>query len=325
VRDVCLSIHDFIGQRTVVERFLEQFRSGRTSHAYVLSGPPGIGKKTLAREMARTLLCLEGPDSAPCGRCRGCKSFEAGLNTNFLEIVPKTRNILIEQIRVMLDDIAIRPAMGRKVYLIQEADRMTPQAQNCLLKTLEEPPPYAVILMTASNFESLLITIRSRVVHFKLGPYTDAEIRLILKQHGKSSPPGDPIIAYSEGIPARALELEGNRNFVETRERVFSYLLDESGMAGLELNRYLAENKDALPDCLDILESAYRDAMLILCGRKGSLINQDKRDKLIKYAEKQTIQGLISRIDNINGVREQLKRYTNYQLAVDLLTLVPQC
>jgi DNA polymerase-3 subunit delta' len=320
-----LSIHDFIGQKQVFNRFMGQFRSGMASHAYVLSGSSGIGKKTLAREMAKTLLCTEEPSRAPCGRCRGCKSFDAGSNPNFFEIAPKTRNILIEQIRVILEDITVRPAHGRKVYLIQEADRMTPQAQNCLLKTLEEPPPYAVILMTASNFESLLITIRSRVVHLKLGRYSDEEMRMILRMHGKDSSDTDPAIAYSEGIPARALAITGNKSFVETRELVFSYLFGsgDGNSADCELNQHLSGNKDALSDCLNILESAYRDAMLILCGKTDSLINWDKRDKLMEYAKKSSIQALIAKIEELNGVRSQLKRYINHQLAVDLVTLVP--
>lgn len=317
-----MSILDFIGQKEVIGRFIDQFRSGMASHAYVLSGPPGIGKKTLARKMAQTLLCLEGPDSAPCGRCRGCRSFEAGLNTNFFQIVPETRSVLIDQVRVILDDITVRPAKGRKVYLIQEADRMTPQAQNCLLKTLEDPPPYAVIIMTAGNFESLLITIRSRVVHFRLSRYSDEEIRMILEKHGKASPEGDPAVVYSEGIPARALALSGNKDFVKTRELVLSYLFDdEKDMADLELNQYLSANREALADCLDILESAWRDAMLILCGKTGSLINSDKSDKLMKYAKKNSIQGLIEKIEELNGVRSQLRRHINHQLAVDLVTL----
>ena len=317
-----MSILDYIGQKEVIGRFIDQFRSGMASHAYVLSGPPGIGKKTLARKMAQTLLCLEGPDSAPCGRCRGCRSFEAGLNTNFFQIVPETRSVLIDQVRVILDDITVRPAKGRKVYLIQEADRMTPQAQNCLLKTLEDPPPYAVIIMTAGNFESLLITIRSRVVHFRLSRYSDEEIRMILEKHGKASPDGDPAVVYSEGIPARALALSGNKDFVKTRELVLSYLFDdEKDMADLELNQYLSANREALADCLDILESAWRDAMLILCGKTGSLINSDKSDKLMKYAKKNSIQGLIEKIEELNGVRSQLRRHINHQLAVDLVTL----
>ena len=317
-----MSILDFIGQKEVIGRFIDQFRSGMASHAYVLSGPPGIGMKTLARKMAQTLLCLEGPDSAPCGRCRGCRSFEAGLNTNFFQIVPETRSVLIDQVRVILDDITVRPAKGRKVYLIQEADRMTPQAQNCLLKTLEDPPPYAVIIMTAGNFESLLITIRSRVVHFRLSRYSDEEIRMILEKHGKASPEGDPAVVYSEGIPARALALSGNKDFVKTRELVLSYLFDdEKDMADLELNQYLSANREALADCLDILESAWRDAMLILCGKTGSLINSDKSDKLMEYAKKNSIQGLIEKIEELNGVRSQLRRHINHQLAVDLVTL----
>lgn len=316
---------NFIGQKSIVERFMEQFRTGMTSHAYVLSGPMGIGKKTLAREMAKTLLCQADPSRAPCGRCRGCRSFEAGSNPGFFEIVPKTRNILIEQIRELIDHIMIRPAQGKKVYLIQEADRMTTQAQNCLLKTLEEPPPYAVIIMTANSFESLLITIRSRVVHFRLGCYSDEEMRRILEKHGKSSPNIDAAIAFSGGNPARALAITGNPDFVKTRELVFAYLMDDNsqGPIDCELNLYLSGNKNALPDCLDILESAYRDVMFILCGKSGNLINSDKRDKLMEYARRSSLRRVIAGIQEVNAIRSHLKRYMNHQLAVDLVTLVP--
>jgi DNA polymerase-3 subunit delta' len=178
-----------------LEAFHEMNRKGLLGHAYALTGPEGIGKKTLAHELARMLLCYESPEKAPCGMCNACKTLEAGSNPNLVRIAPKTQKILIEQIRVLIDDIGVKPPYGRKVYIIEDADRMTQQAQNCLLKTLEEPPAYAVIIMTVSHFASLLVTIRSRAAQIKLSRYTPQEIKQILELRASGNG-YDSIIAF---------------------------------------------------------------------------------------------------------------------------------
>ncbi|MCX7774423.1 MAG: AAA family ATPase, partial [Clostridia bacterium] len=175
---------NFIGQKAIVDGFKDKLNQKNLGHAYALSGPAGMGKRTLARYLAKLLLCTEAA-SAPCGSCRSCRSFEADSNPHFLSISAETQKILIKQIRGLIEDISIKPSHGRKVYLIEDADRMTPDAQNCLLKTLEDPPPYAVILMTTAFYESLLVTVRSRIVQIKMMPYNNDEMAAIAHHNGQ--------------------------------------------------------------------------------------------------------------------------------------------
>jgi DNA polymerase-3 subunit delta' len=124
----------FIGQKHIVDSFREKIRNNKLSHAFALTGPAGIGKRTLGHYLSKMLLC-ENTNDAPCNMCRSCKTFDAGVNPRFTLIRKETQKILIRQIRALIDHICVRPAAGNKVYLIEEADLMTVDAQNCLLKT----------------------------------------------------------------------------------------------------------------------------------------------------------------------------------------------
>lgn len=312
---------DFVGQTHIIEGFREKIKHNMLSHTYAFTGPVGMGKKTLAHYIGKMLLCTAQEELAPCGLCRSCKSFEAGVNPQFTMIRNETQKILIKQIRGLIEDVAMRPAMGRKVYLIEEADRMTPDAQNCLLKTLEEPPLYAVILLTTSIYESLLITVRSRIVQTKLKPYSVEEIEKIVTNKGIEVKGKEHLLTWSQGVPGKAIQLIGDSRFEENRERVMQFVFDNDGLSNLEFNLYISKKKESFSGCMDILESIYRDALLLLCNAGDGLINSDKKNNIIEYARHYEPLEIIEKIAKIQEIRNNLKRNMNYQLAVDMVTL----
>lgn len=313
---------DFTGQVPILERLRKEIKKGTLGHAYAFTGEKGIGKRTLAHYIAKTILCSEkGDDIEPCGRCRSCRSLDEGVNPNFKVIRNETRKILIKQIRDLIEDISVRPAEGKKVYLIEEADLMTIEAQNCLLKTLEDPPAYGIILLTTSVYESLLITIRSRVVQLRLKPYSAEEIKLIAKKNGIDITGREYLISLCGGIPGRIFELAADKSFEENRSMVMKFVFEGDTRSRLELNQYLSKNRNVFLSCIDILESVYRDALLAQCSLTDGLINSDKKDNIIKYAKGLSPLDIFEKISEIQEIRSNLKRYMNYQLAVDMLTL----
>ncbi len=314
----------FIGQEALINRFTELYQSGSMAHAYALCGPDGIGKLTLARAFAKMLLCTGEAANPPCGVCRSCRSFEMDSNPNYMQISASTQKIGIEQIRALIDDIATKPAFGRKVYVIEDGERMTPAAQNCLLKTLEEPPSYGVIFITTALYSSLLSTVRSRLVHLTLTPYKEEELKEVVKRGGISFQGREYALAYSGGIPGKAVEFLADGGFEETRRQVMDFVFATESIAAsmAEFNLYLSKNKQACNQALDILMSVYRDAMLLLCGEEIRLINPDKKGKLLEYIKKHDRIELANYIDRLEIMRNNLKHNLNYQLAVDMVTLI---
>lgn len=137
-------------------------KSDNTVHSYMFEGIEGIGKSIFARDFAKMLLCM-GDSKTDCRTCKSCIEFENNNNPDFIQIKPDGKVIKIEQIRQMQEKILEKPIVSdKKVYIIDDADLMTKEAQNCLLKTLEEPPKFAVIILVLSNESKILNTIKSR-------------------------------------------------------------------------------------------------------------------------------------------------------------------
>ena len=160
--------HDIIGHEKIKEHLQKAIGYQRVSHAYILSGEEGMGRKTIAKAFAMTLLC-EKHGTEPCMECHSCKQFLSGNHPDVIWVThEKPASIGVDDVRIQINDtVSIRPySSPYKIYLVDEAEKMTVQAQNALLKTIEEPPAYAVLVLITTNPEVFLPTILSRCIQF---------------------------------------------------------------------------------------------------------------------------------------------------------------
>jgi DNA polymerase-3 subunit delta' len=316
-----LNLDQIIGQKALVNQLKIIIASNRTGHAYAFSGPSGMGKRTIALAYAKALLCA---GCKPGSVCLPCRTFSEGTNPDFYEVATDKQSIGVDSIRAMQEDMANRPTYGnRKVYFIDNAQQMTIQAQNCLLKTLEEPPEYAVILMSVTSFDALLPTVRSRTVNLRLNPYSDDEMLQILQPiYTLDKNEWDFIIRFSRGIPGNAIHLIEEGSVRDLRQLVFKLLEkpDDIQLAE-EVRKTLSESKTDLPIVLDILLSIYRDCMMVLEGMENRLINSDKKDMIIWIASKISKRKLLDKAKAMEEIRRSFEMNINHQLGVDVLLM----
>ena len=200
------------GNRRLKEQLAGQEEGRGLSHAYILSGPAGSGKHTLARLLCAAMLCAAPAGQRPCGRCGPCRKVFGGIHPDVALISgPKEgKPITVDQVRELRAGAYIRPNEGeRKIYVLERAGQMNASAQNALLKLLEEGPPYAAFLLLAENTGGLLQTVRSRCVELPLRPVSPAEAEAWLRARCPDRPPEELRRAAREaqGILGRALEL----------------------------------------------------------------------------------------------------------------------
>ncbi len=196
---------EFRARRFLKEQLMRPVKAGRIVHAQLFDGPSGTGKKTAAKLLARSMNCT-GVGEKPCNLCPSCLQFLSGNTPNLIEIKPEKNVIKIGDVRdEILKKISLRPDSGQMFILIHEADKMNENAQNALLKTLEEAPEYATFILLTDKSGALLPTIRSRCALFRFAPLTQEETREILINEGVDENRADQEAYLSEGSPGRAL------------------------------------------------------------------------------------------------------------------------
>jgi DNA polymerase-3 subunit delta' len=322
-----MDFNDVIGQREVIGSLKRSLSEGRIGHAYIFSGPAGIGKKTIARIFAGLLLCDAPQNGSVCGSCKPCLMMDSGSNPDYHSISCEEQSIGVDLIREIQSDVILKPMYSkRKVYIIEEAAKMTEQAQNCLLKTFEEPPEYVVVMLLTTNYDKLLETVRSRAQHLKFGKYTREQVYQALRdRYGSDDGIFGLAADYSDGNIGTALELAGSGTFSQLREQMLELLPKVARgetKAILDFSSFMDNNKDNSDILFEIMLLFYRDLLVMNeTGEENMLINSDKKDIILNNARKCRSSRLISSIDAICAARRAAAQNAGYQLVIDNLLI----
>ena len=264
----------------------------KISHSYIFWGTEGIGKKLIAKEFAKRILCLEQQEDC---KCKSCIEFDSDNNPDFQLIEPNEGKVKIEQIREMQRKVAEKPIISnKKVYIIENSDTMTTEAQNCLLKILEEPPEYITIILICSNEDNLLSTIKSRCTRMHFEPIDTEKIKKYLKQNYPDQEISDNIINLSQGSIGKAIKLNENKSIYENIEKI---LLSMQKSDLIEIIQMSEEIYKAKEEIISILE--YMNVVLLKLTKQN-----------ITY---------IKCIEIVEQTKKRLKANSNYDMCIDNL------
>lgn len=300
---------NIIGQEFAKKYLTNSLRKNKINHAYMFEGIEGIGKKKLSKELAKILLNTENVDSSP----------------DYINIIADGSSIKIAQIRKLQTDIIIKPHKEYKIYIINEAEKMTVEAQNALLKTLEEPPEYAIIILITSNKERLLDTIKSRCEIIKFLPISLQDLKNYLIEKGIEEQRAQLLSVFSRGSIEKALELSESADFAIMRDDIQSYIqtiLDKKIIDILEIPTNMDKYKKEIMSVLDIFINYFRDMMMLKENiDKSMVINADKIVFIQNMSKKITYSQVSKIIDIIEDTKTKIRSNCNFNISIQVMAL----
>ncbi|MBR5426645.1 MAG: DNA polymerase III subunit [Clostridiales bacterium] len=304
-----MAFSELIGQNQAKQR-LGVALTGEPGHAFLLVGPSGIGKKTLAREFAKGLLCAHPTADGACGTCPNCHYMQAGTHPDYKELLLPAgeKNIKVADVRSkILSDVGIMSQIAdRKVYLI-DADGLAEEGQNALLKTLEEPPKHVVFLLTVSDESKLLPTILSRTVSIRLLPNTEEEVKKVLLERNPDIQPQEAELfaRFSGGVIGYALGLAESNWLVNDWEEVTDLILRIPEISRTELltdvYTFFDEEKEHFRDILSLMSMVYDE--MAICATDASSVclhGEAKKDKMVSVIKKYKLD--VQKIGKCNAI-----------------------
>lgn len=317
-----------IGHHDVVSHMQNAIRNGKVSHAYIISGEKGSGKRLLATVFAMALQCREhGTD--PCGHCVSCRKALAGSHPDIIYVThEKPATVSVDDIRrQVVADVDIKPYESPyKIYIIDDASKMNQQAQNSLLKTIEEPPDYAVIILLADNTEALLPTVRSRCVTLTLKPVSDAEMKsYLMSQLHVPDYEAEIEASFAHGNIGRAKRIAESGEFMESVQnavRLMKKSKDLTVSEMIDVIREMTKDRQEVYDYLDVFTMWFHDVLLFKATREiDSLIFREEIGAIQDRAETSSYEGLQKILEAINTAEERLRANVSFELTLELLFL----
>ena len=322
---------DVVGHQWAVRLLQQEISSGNVAHAYLLTGPSGVGKMTLARRFAATLLCQDNR-AWPCDQCRDCRLVDAGRHADLHIVEPQQiggssrQSLKIDQVRELRGHLARTPVEGRRrVAILRRFDEATSSAANTLLKTLEEPPPYVVIIVLADDASHLLPTIVSRCQPIHLRPLPVAQVENALVQEWHADPDQARLLAHlSAGMLGWAVNnlqdhssLDRNSQRTDDLER----LLGASLLDRFHYAEALAHDPVVTKETIDLWTGWWRDLMLLAANADTPIANLDRRDELHIRAHRIGVDRCAAMLWALRSASRRLKQNANARLTLEVLML----
>lgn len=319
-------LQDIIGQEQIKEHLHNAIEQQKISHAYIIQGERSSGKEFIAKAFAQTLQCEKG-GTEPCGECHACKQALSANHPDIIRIMHEKPNAIgIDDIREQLTtNVQIKPYSGPyKIYIINEGEKMTPAAQNALLKTLEEPPAYAVILLLVTTIDALLPTIQSRCVTLNMRPVKDELVKKYLMSDVKLTDyKADVCVAFARGNIGRARLLATSEDFDNICHEALTLVRNIKKMSLAEMVMAVKKVHDYqmdTDDYLDVLLIWYRDVLMFKATHDvNHLIFKDEISSIRKLADKSTYEGIENIIDAIQKAKQRMLANVKFELVMELL------
>ena len=319
-----------IGQEHIKEHLRATLASGKVSQAYLITGECMQGKEYIARIFANALVCEDpGEGFDPCGKCKSCIQAASGNNPDIIIVDhEKPNTVSVEDVRAkIVSDASIKPYQSkRKIYILNEAEKMTSQAQNALLKTLEEPPEYVVILLLTTSKAAMLPTILSRCVQLDMRPVEDKLVKKYLMSEVKIPDyHADICVAFARGNIGKARSLAMSEDFEKIKDETIRILkhirkMDTADMIGTL--KGLEEYKLNIYDFLDLMMCWYRDVLLYKATMdEDAIVFREERESIIRSAQESSYEGIEKILTAIDKTRQRIKANVNFEMAMELALL----